>query len=92
MENSNLETATLAGGCFWCTEAVFDNVTGVEDVVSGYSGGHIENPTYQQVCRETTGHAEVVQIKFDPGRDFLQRSFGNIFRHARSDNFEPAGK
>ena len=66
MSENNLETATLAGGCFWCTEAVFDNVTGVEDVVSGYSGGHLENPTYQQVCSETTGHAEVVQIKFNP--------------------------
>ena len=62
---SNLETATLGGGCFWCTEAVFDSVKGVEDVVSGYSGGHTENPTYQEVCSETTGHAEVVQIKFD---------------------------
>ena len=65
MENKILETATLGGGCFWCTEAVFDNVTGVRDVVSGYSGGHTENPTYSQVCSETTGHAEVVQIKFD---------------------------
>ncbi len=61
---SNLETATLAAGCFWCVEAVFDDLRGVEDVVSGYSGGHTENPTYQQVCSETTGHAEVVQIKF----------------------------
>ena len=66
MTNSNLETATLAAGCFWCVEAVFDDLKGVEDVVSGYSGGHTENPTYQQVCSETTGHAEVVQIKFDP--------------------------
>ena len=63
---SNLETATLAAGCFWCVEAVFDSLIGVEDVVSGYSGGHTDNPTYQQVCSETTGHAEVVQIKFDP--------------------------
>lgn len=62
---SNLETATLAAGCFWCVEAVFDDLTGVEDVVSGYSGGYTDNPTYQQVCSETTGHAEVVQIKFD---------------------------
>lgn len=62
----NLETATLAAGCFWCVEAVFDDLQGVEDVVSGYSGGHKENPTYQEVCSETTGHAEVVQIKFDP--------------------------
>lgn len=65
MENTNLETATLAAGCFWCVEAVFDDLKGVQDVVSGYSGGHTESPTYQQVCSETTGHAEVVQIKFD---------------------------
>lgn len=61
-----LETATLAAGCFWCVEAVFDDLKGVEDVVSGYSGGHKENPTYQEVCSEKTGHAEVVQILFDP--------------------------
>lgn len=66
MENKNLETATLAAGCFWCVEAVFDDLKGVEDVVSGYSGGHTENPTYREVCSETTGHAEVIQIKFDP--------------------------
>lgn len=64
--NNNLETATLAAGCFWCVEAVFDDLKGVEDVISGYSGGHKENPTYREVCDETTGHAEVVQIKFDP--------------------------
>lgn len=62
----NLETATLAAGCFWCVEAIFDDLKGVEDVVSGYSGGHTENPTYKEVCSETTGHAEVVQIGFDP--------------------------
>ena len=66
MENENLETATLAAGCFWCVEAVFDDLRGVQDVVSGYSGGHTMNPTYKEVCSETTGHAEVVQIKFDP--------------------------
>ncbi len=66
MENNTQETATLAAGCFWCVEAVFDDLKGVSDVVSGYSGGHTENPTYQEVCSETTGHAEVVQIKFDP--------------------------
>src|SRR4030095_9083215 len=66
MENENLETATLAAGCFWCVEAIFDDLKGVEDVVSGYSGGHTENPTYQQVCSESTGHAEVIQIRFDP--------------------------
>ncbi|MBV9215367.1 MAG: peptide-methionine (S)-S-oxide reductase MsrA [Acidobacteria bacterium] len=63
---ADLETATLAAGCFWCVEAVFDDLQGVEDVVSGYSGGHKDNPTYQEVCSESTGHAEVVQIKFDP--------------------------
>lgn len=63
---AELETATLAAGCFWCVEAVFDDLQGVEDVVSGYSGGHTENPTYKEVCSETTGHAEVVQIRFDP--------------------------
>jgi peptide-methionine (S)-S-oxide reductase len=61
-----LETATLAAGCFWCIEAVFDDLKGVEDVVSGYAGGHTENPTYRQVCDGDTGHAEVAQIKFDP--------------------------
>lgn len=63
---NNLETATLAAGCFWCVEAVFDDLKGVEDVVSGYSGGHTENPTYRQVCDGNTGHAEVAQIRFDP--------------------------
>ena len=62
----NLETTTLAGGCFWCLEAVFDELTGVDDVVSGYMGGQIADPSYEAVCRGTTGHAEVVQLKFDP--------------------------
>lgn len=60
------ELATLGGGCFWCTEAVFSELKGVEKVESGYSGGTVPNPTYQQVCTGTTGHAEVVQITFDP--------------------------
>jgi peptide-methionine (S)-S-oxide reductase len=60
------EIATLAGGCFWCLEAVYDQLRGVEDVVSGYSGGRRPNPTYEQVCSGATGHAEVVQIAFDP--------------------------
>ncbi len=60
------EVATLAGGCFWCTEAVFADLRGVERVESGYSGGTVRNPTYRQVCTGTTGHAEVVQITFDP--------------------------
>lgn len=61
-----MEIATLAGGCFWCLEAIYDQLKGVADVVSGYSGGHVHNPTYQQVSAKTTGHAEVVQITFDP--------------------------
>ena len=60
------EVATLGGGCFWCLEAVYDDLRGVEDVVSGYSGGRVPNPSYQAVCAGTTGHAEVVQLAFDP--------------------------
>ncbi|MER3555757.1 MAG: peptide-methionine (S)-S-oxide reductase [Meiothermus sp.] len=60
------EVATLGGGCFWCLEAVYDELNGVTDVVSGYSGGHVANPTYEQVCGARTGHAEVVQVSFDP--------------------------
>lgn len=59
------EIATLGGGCFWCTEAVYDELQGVTDVVSGYSGGWVKNPSYEQVCDATTGHAEVVQVTFD---------------------------
>ncbi|GAB4125734.1 MAG: peptide-methionine (S)-S-oxide reductase MsrA [Roseiflexaceae bacterium] len=74
-----MEKATLAGGCFWCLEAVFDELRGVSDVVSGYMGGHIQNPTYKQVCSGTTGHAEVVQVTFDPNeisfRDLLRVFF-----------------
>jgi len=61
-----MEKATLGGGCFWCTEAVFDRIEGVESVVSGYTGGHLANPTYDQVCSGDTGHAEVAQVTFDP--------------------------
>lgn len=61
-----LESATLAGGCFWCLEAAFDRLKGVEKVVSGFAGGHTENPTYKQVCNGDTGHAEVVRIFYNP--------------------------
>lgn len=61
-----LEKATLGGGCFWCTEAVYLELKGVVDVKPGYSGGHVKNPGYKEVCTGTTGHAEVVQITFDP--------------------------
>jgi peptide-methionine (S)-S-oxide reductase len=65
-ETPKTQLATLGGGCFWCTEAVFELVKGVQDVVSGYSGGHVPNPTYELVLTKKTGHAEVVQILFDP--------------------------
>jgi peptide-methionine (S)-S-oxide reductase len=64
--SDKLEVATLGGGCFWCTEAVFLQLTGVKSVKSGYGGGWKANPTYEEVCDETTGHAEVIQVQFDP--------------------------
>ncbi len=77
--NTNYETITLAGGCFWCVEAVFDEMKGVLSVDSGYSNGHVANPSYRDVCTGTTGHAEVAQIKFDPSilsvRDILNVFF-----------------
>jgi len=66
IKSKNLETVTFSGGCFWCTEAIFKRIKGVESVTSGYSGGKIENPTYEQVYSGTTGHAEAIQIEFDP--------------------------
>jgi peptide-methionine (S)-S-oxide reductase len=65
---ASLEVATLAGGCFWCLEAVFREVDGVENIVSGYTGGATVNPTYEQVCSGKTGHAEAVQVRFDPSK------------------------
>mgnify|MGYP001365059212 CR=1 FL=1 len=77
------QKATLGGGCFWCLEAIFEQLRGVNAVQSGYAGGHVPNPTYEQVCTGTTGHAEVVQIEFDPDvisyRDLL-----NVFFDAES--------
>jgi peptide-methionine (S)-S-oxide reductase len=74
------ELATLGGGCFWCLEAVYDQVKGVESVESGYMGGERPNPTYEAVCTGTTGYAEVVQVRFDPGviayREVLEIFFG----------------
>lgn len=63
-----LETAVVAGGCFWCTEAIFDRLRGVAEVESGYTGGHVANPSYKQVCGGDTGHAEAVRIVFDPAQ------------------------
>ncbi len=66
MQNSNLSTATFGGGCFWCTEAIFQQLKGVESVASGYSGGNVKDPSYREVCNGTTGHAEAIQMTFDP--------------------------
>ena len=63
-----MEKATLGGGCFWCLEAVYQEVDGVTSIVSGYAGGHVPSPTYEAVCTGTTGHAEVVQLEFDPAK------------------------
>jgi peptide-methionine (S)-S-oxide reductase len=80
MNTPNLELATLGGGCFWCLEAVFQNLKGVERIVSGYAGGTVPNPSYEEVCTGRTGHAEVVQVSFDPAvlsyRDLLQVFLG----------------
>ena len=77
--NTNLQTATLAGGCFWCLEAVYDEIKGIHSVESGYAGGHMDNPTYRAVCNGDTGHAEVIQVHFDPNmvsyRDLLNVFF-----------------
>jgi len=78
-ERAISEVATLAGGCFWCVEAIFMEVDGVEDVISGYTGGATNNPTYQEVCSDSTGHAEAVQVVFNPTkisyREILQIFF-----------------
>jgi peptide-methionine (S)-S-oxide reductase len=80
MNSSTQEVATLAGGCFWCLDAVFRGLRGVEQVVSGYAGGTVANPSYEAVCTGRTGHAEVVQITFDPAvlryRDLIAVFFG----------------
>jgi peptide-methionine (S)-S-oxide reductase len=74
-----METATLGGGCFWCLEAVYDEMAGIESVESGYMGGHVNNPSYREVCGGRTGHAEVVQLRIDPAivsyRDILEVFF-----------------
>jgi peptide-methionine (S)-S-oxide reductase len=77
--SSHLETAVFGGGCFWCLDAQFKLVKGVKSVVSGYAGGTTKNPSYEQVCTETTGHAEVIQVEFDPAivtyADLLRKFF-----------------
>ncbi|SFC26025.1 peptide-methionine (S)-S-oxide reductase [Flagellimonas taeanensis] len=67
-KNNSVETAIFAGGCFWCTEAVFQRLNGVKDVVPGYTGGNIKNPAYREICTGRTGHAEAIKITFDPAQ------------------------
>jgi peptide-methionine (S)-S-oxide reductase len=76
---TDLNTATLAGGCFWCLEAVFEQLEGVEKVFSGYAGGSVANPSYRDVCTGATGHAEVVQVTFDPARISYRDLLGVFF-------------
>ena len=64
----NFKTAVFAGGCFWCMVKPFDSLDGIEQVLSGYTGGHVENPTYEEVCSGTTGHTEAVEITYDPSK------------------------
>jgi peptide methionine sulfoxide reductase msrA/msrB len=80
MNNENLEIATFAGGCFWCTESDFQEIQGVEEVLSGYSGGHVENPTYEQVSAGKSGHLEVIQIYFDPQRISYNQLLDKLWR------------
>ena len=77
--STNLETITLGGGCYWCVEAVYENLAGVKSVVSGFSGGKVANPTYEEVCTGTTGHAEVVQITYDKNITDLNEIFKVFF-------------
>lgn len=78
---SGLERAVFGGGCFWCIEAVFERLEGVKDAVSGYAAGHTENPTYEEVCMHTTGHAEVVLVDFDP-KVISYEKILDVFWHA----------
>jgi hypothetical protein len=77
--SSQLETAVFGGGCFWCLDAQFKLVPGVKSVVSGYAGGTVKNPSYEQVCSETTGHAEVIQVQFDPAVVSYEDLLGKFF-------------
>lgn len=79
MTEQGIEQATLGGGCFWCLEAVFEPLRGIRNIVPGYAGGHVLNPTYRQVCTGRTGHAEVVQIDFDPSEISYRDILGVFF-------------
>jgi peptide-methionine (S)-S-oxide reductase len=81
--NDNTEIATLANGCFWCSEAIFKRLKGVESVLPGYAGGTVKNPSYDEVCMENTGHAESIQVKFDPKIISFEKIL-NIFWHTHN--------
>jgi peptide-methionine (S)-S-oxide reductase len=87
-----MELATLAGGCFWCTEAIFRRLIGVYKVTSGYTGGKTANPTYEQVCSGTTGHAEAIQIEFDPAIIPVRNNPRSIYGDPRPNYTKPAGE
>lgn len=91
MENK-LAYATIGGGCFWCVESCFNMLKGVDSVISGYSGGHKANPTYEEVCTGDTGHAEVVQIAYDLCSNQLQATDGSILISSRSDTAKQTRK
>ncbi len=78
--NANVDTITIGGGCFWCTEAIFQQLKGVLSVASGYSGGQVKNPGYREVCTGTTGHAEVIQITYDPKKVSLAEILEVFFK------------
>ena len=86
------EVATLGGGCFWCLEAVFDDLAGVESVESGYMGGRNPEPSYEEVCGGDTGHAEVVRVTFDPAGDLVPRHPAGVLRDPRPDDAQPPGQ
>lgn len=89
-EGSNFKKAVFAGGCFWCVEADFEKVDGVIEVISGYTGGQVENPTYEAVCAGGTGHLEAVQVVYDPGRISYRELLGLFWRHV--DPTDPGGQ
>lgn len=88
--NNHLETATFAGGCFWCLEADFEKIDGVLEVVSGYTDGHKADPTYQEVCTGTTGHTEAIQVTYDPEKVSYKKLLEVFWRHV--DPTDPGGQ
>lgn len=89
-EDSRLKKATFAGGCFWCTESDFEKLPGVVKVISGYTGGHKENPTYEEVCSGETGHVEAVQVYYDPSKITYGELLDYFWRHI--DPTDPVGQ